>query len=61
MQTDCFNNIPLPNFLQKQNSSILEQTLMGNFFLHKMPSETALCAVILLKSAAVIGNIFTLK
>ena len=34
---------------------------MGNYFLQKLPSETAVCALILLKSAAVIGNVFTLK
>ena len=34
---------------------------MGNFFMQKLPSETAVCAVILMKSAAVIGNVFTLK
>ena len=29
--------------------------------MQKLPSETAVCALILLKSAAVIGNVFTLK
>ena len=61
MQTDCFNNLGMPPFLQKQNAAILEQTLMGNYFMQKLTSEIALCAVVILKSAAVIGNIFTLK
>jgi hypothetical protein len=34
---------------------------MGNYFMQKLPSETAVCALILLKSAAVIGNVFTMK
>ena len=61
IKTDCWNNFPLPSQISKQNSAILEQTLMGNYFLQKLPSETAVCALILLKSAAVIGNVFTLK
>jgi hypothetical protein len=34
---------------------------MGNYFMQKLPSETAVCALIILKSAAVIGNVFTMK
>jgi hypothetical protein len=34
---------------------------MGNYFMQKLSSETAVCALILLKSAAVIGNVFTVK
>lgn len=34
---------------------------MGNYFMQKLPSKTAVIVIILLKSAAVIGNVFTLK